>query len=155
MMRRCEGIRVMAATGHPLRCAIALLALGFVLPHLGGCSSTRFVPTDTVVADQKPKLDAAPGLAIEGYTTSDGANHPFHGTVTLEDESFVFHPIVAAEDLADTTAAARAKRESFRVPRAEVTELNSYHRTHPLLIIGVCAAIAAGVIWLGDSVSGN
>ncbi|HKW13634.1 MAG TPA: hypothetical protein VJS69_04025 [Candidatus Krumholzibacteria bacterium] len=126
-----------------------------MLPQITGCSSTRFVPTDTVVAEQKPKLDRPPGLSIAGYTTKDGANHPFHGTVTMEGESFVFHPDVSSEELADTTAAARAKREPFRVPRAEVTELNSYHRTHPLLIIGVCAAIAAGVIWLGDSTSGN
>ena len=139
----------------PPRRAIALIPLCLMLPQITGCSSTRFVPTDTVVAEQKPKLDKPPGLSIAGYTTKDGANHPFHGTVTMEGESFVFHPDVSSEELADTTAAARAKREPFRVPRAEVTELNSYHRTHPLLIIGVCAAIAAGVIWLGDSTSGN
>jgi hypothetical protein len=36
-----------------------------------------------------------------------------------------------------------------------VTELNAFQRSHGLLVIGACAAMAAGLIWMGDAMSGN
>jgi hypothetical protein len=138
-----------------LRRAVAFITLGCLLSQLAACSSTRFVPVDTVMSEKKPELSTPPGLRIAGYVTSDGANHPFDGTVTLENDSFVFHPIVSADAAADTTAAAKAKREPFRLARHDVSELNAFQRSHTLLVIGACAALAAGMVWMGESMSGN
>ena len=138
-----------------LRRLIAFITLCGLLLQVAACSSTRFVPVDTVTSEQKEKISTPPGLRIAGYVTRDGANHPFDGTVLLQGESLVFHPTVSAEEAADTTAVARKKREPFSVPRTEVTELNSFHRSRPLLVIGACAALAAGMIWMGESMSGN
>lgn len=138
-----------------LRRIVATITLCGLVAQLAACTSTRFTPAADVVSENPSKISQAPGVRVAGYVTSDGTNHPFDGTVTLEGDSFVFRPNVSSEEEADTTAAARAKREPFRVPRADVTELNSYHRSPLLLAIGVCAAVAAGIIWLGDSMSGN
>jgi hypothetical protein len=138
-----------------IRRPIASITLCLLLGQLVACESTRLVPVNTAVSEHREKLGTPPGLHVAGYVTRDGVNHPLDATVTLEDDSFVFHPVVSAEAAADTTAAARARREPFRLPRTEVTELNAFHRSHALLVIGACAALAAGLIWIGDSVSGN
>jgi hypothetical protein len=138
---------------HSLRRIIASLTLCCVLFQLAGCSSTRFVPTDTIMSEQHEKVSKAPGLRIAGYVTRDGANHPLDANVTLDGDSFVFHPVVSAEEQADTTAAARARRTPFRLPSSDVTELNAFQRSHTLLVIGACAALAAGMVWMGESMS--
>jgi hypothetical protein len=136
-----------------LRRIITTIALCGLLAQFAACTSTRFTPAGDVVSENPKKITQAPGVQVAGYVTRDGANHPFDGTVTLEGDSFVFHPTVSSEEEADTTAAARAKREPFRLPRAEVESLNSYHHSPLLLAIGACAALAAGLLWLGDSMS--
>jgi hypothetical protein len=133
------------------RRVMASIALGCVLAQLAACSSTRFIATDTVLAEQEAKVTKPPGLSIAGYVTTDGVRHPFDGTVTLENDYFVFHPAVGeAEAKADTT---RAPANVLRLPRTDVTSFNSYQRSHPILIIGICAALAAGIIALGESMS--
>jgi hypothetical protein len=134
---------------------MARITLCCLLLQLAACESTRFVPVNTVVNEKKEKLGTPPGLHIAGYVTRDGANHPFDGTVMTEGDSFVFHRNVSSEEAADTTAAARAQRAPFRLPQAQVTELNAFQRSHGLLVIGACAAMAAGPIWMGDAMSGN
>ncbi|HET6348898.1 MAG TPA: hypothetical protein VFH88_07410 [Candidatus Krumholzibacteria bacterium] len=136
-----------------VRRTIALMVLGCLLAQAAGCSSTHMLPVNTVLTEKESKIAGPPGLEIAGYMTTDGVRHRFDGTVTLEDSVFVFHPDKKAAAAADSTST--RPTGPFSLGRTEVASLDAYQHSHTLLIIGVCAAIAAGFVWLGESLTGN
>lgn len=133
----------------------AFVVAACLLAQIVDCSSTRPVNVGPDFATVEAKKLRPPGFSIAGYVTTDGVRHPFLGTVTMEGDVFVLQPTIKEDDTGapDETAAPRA--EALRVPREQVVSFDRYERSRPLLIIGVCLALAAGVIWLGQSVTGD
>jgi len=133
----------------------APLILACLLAQLTGCSSTRSVPVGPDFATAEPKVLQTPGFEIAGYFTTDGARHPFNGTVTLENDVFVLHPAPPKATEASSEAVTQAPAETLRVPRSDVTAFDHYQSSHSLLIVGACVAMAMGLLAIGESLSGN
>ena len=103
---------------------IALIVQSCLLIQLASCTSTRSLPIGPDFARQEPRVNETPGLSITGYVTADGVSHPFKGTVTMEQDTLVFHPIAQTRAAVYPASPAVTYGRPFRLVRAEVASLN-------------------------------
>lgn len=131
------------------RCLVGFVLAAFLL-QVSGCTRQLQVPLDDPLALASVSRDAKDGWRIAGYTTVDGVEHSFHGSVRLgEDGQFHFKPEVVG-------FAPTASLEPFLLPRDQVQqfqviESTDLARTGQVVLIAAAISFVVAVIVLGTT----